>query len=1398
MISGDNFQSCIQYHLNHDNFVKPNTLIISPIDSLPIDGKYKIKILKYSENNDHNILGFDDNSLKLEQDYCKEVTTVNFVLDGIRPTVVSTSPADNSSLVSVSDNISITFSEAMDTTTITTNTSNTSCSGSIQVSSDNFSTCVKMAYIPTSSNSIRSFTVKPASNLSSNTNYKIRVTAEAKDSSGNSITQWTMENGFTTDVTWGGTQQIGTSADDMARAITLDSLDNIFIVGITTGNLGRNNFGDNDTFLIKFKKDGTKEWVKQIGTPFSDRGWGIATDSSGYIYITGFTEGGSLDGNVNLGSYDIFLVKFSTVGEKLWTKQIGTSTKDYGSRLVVDKNNNIFLLGQTFGDLDGRTNYGGYDAFLMKFNSNGVKQWTQQFGTTEEDAVWGSDTDSSGNIYITGYTEGGLDGNLNSGGMDLFLFKYNMNGTNSSVRILGSSYHEMGKGVVTDSFDNIYVVAETNGGMDGYLNSGGSDIFLIKYNSSFTKIWSLQMGTTNDDVAQAITIDSSNNVYITGYTYGELDGNLNSGETDLFLLKFNSNGVKQWARQIGTSSFDVAEGLSVDSDNNILITGYTTGGLKHNTNFGDRDIFLLKYNSEGVLQTGDISIIDNQPPKISLVSSTNPDGKYKVGDNISISISLNEKVLVINNEFERLWTRQFGTTRDDIAYSVATDSLGNVYMAGETRYGLDGNTHAGNSDIFIAKFNSSGTKLWTKQMGSYHSDGANGVATDLSGNVYITGYTNQPSGTSVVGLDGNKAYGGNDTFLIKYDSDGAKQWTKQIGTSSSDQGMGVKTDSLGNIYVAGHTAGKLDNNTNSGNEDIFLIKFNSEGIKQWTKMFGTSSSDNLYEIALDTSDNIYLAGFTFGGMDGNSHLGERDIFVVKYNSSGSKLWSRQTGTSMEDNAYGISTDLSGNVILAGSTRGAFEGYTSFGYDEDLFVIKYSSNGTMMWTRQLGTTADDSARGVAIDSSGNIFVNGYTAGEMDGNTKIGDSDIFIIKYNSAGKKLWSNQIGDKKYKNLSLYAYGIDIDSFRNLFVVGSTGEGLHGNLHSGSADPFIIKFSGPPTLQLETGTIDQHAFYSSGNNTNTLTFNYTVQPNDNSSDLNYTSTSALKLNSGSIQDAGVNLADLTLPALDSSASLGGSKNIVVDVIRPTVVSTSPADNSSSIVLDSSISVTFSEPMDVATITTNTSNTSCSGSLQVSSDSFSTCVQMSSSPTSSNSNKSFSVKPSSGLLGSTNYKIRVTSAAKDTSGNSLTQWNMDSGFDTKAINNETNSNSDNTPPVLTQASFEYGNYNAESSGFVKITATDDISGIKSFQGTCWSILSESGDTQLDACGNVTILLGNQYKIPFTIGKYVENGKYYLTSIVLNDDAGNSVQLTANAEKTFYKNTSISVPSMTISN
>ncbi|MBC8257552.1 MAG: SBBP repeat-containing protein [SAR324 cluster bacterium] len=399
--------------------------------------------------------------------------------------------------------------------------------------------------------------------------------------------------------------------------------------------------------------------------------------------------------------------------------------------------------------------------------------------------------------------------------------------TSPWTKQLGSISRDSGLGVTTDSSGNIYVTGETYGGLDGNTNSGSNDIFLVKYNSSGTKQWTEQLGSISRDYGQGVTTDSSGNIYVTGLTNGGLDGNSNSGNTDIFLVKYNSSGTKQWTEQLGTVYNDHGEGVTTDSSGNIYVTGSTDGGLVDgNTNSSNSNTFIVKYNSSGIRQ----------------------------------------------------WTKQFGSY--SIGHGITTDSSGNIYVTGRTNRGLHGNTDLGSSDIFLVKYDSSGIRQWTKQLGTSSDEWGKDVTTDSSGNIYVTGFT---SG----GLHGNTNSGSSDIFLVKYNSSGMRQWTKQLGTSSSDSGLGVTTDSSGNIYVTGTTEGGLDGNTDSGSSDIFLVKYNSSVTKQWTEQLGEEYLDDVGSgVTTDSSGNIYVTGYTYGGLDGNTNSGSSDIFLVKYNSSG--------------------------------------------------------------------------------------------------------------------------------------------------------------------------------------------------------------------------------------------------------------------------------------------------------------------------------------------------------------------------------------------------------------------------------------------------------------------------------------------------------------------------------
>ena len=218
------------------------------------------------------------------------------------------------------------------------------------------------------------------------------------------------------------TSQIGTSSDDRSYSVAVDGSGNSYISGFTQGDLGGTNAGGMDAFLTKFDSLGDEVWSSQIGTSGEDWSWSVAVDGSGNAYISGSAYGDL--GDSHAGGRDAFLTKFDTLGNEVWSSQIGTPGDDHSYSVAVDGSGNAYISGSTYGDLiEPGSSAGGDDAFLTKFDSLGNEVWTQQIGTSGNDYSRSVAVDAAGNAYISGYTSGDLGG-TNAGGNDAFLVKF--------------------------------------------------------------------------------------------------------------------------------------------------------------------------------------------------------------------------------------------------------------------------------------------------------------------------------------------------------------------------------------------------------------------------------------------------------------------------------------------------------------------------------------------------------------------------------------------------------------------------------------------------------------------------------------------------------------------------------------------------------------------------------------------------------------------------------------------------------------------------------------------------------------------------------------------------------------------------------------------------------------
>lgn len=459
--------------------------------------------------------------------------------------------------------------------------------------------------------------------LAFSTLYTVTVTTGVKDVAGHPMSSdysWS----FTTKApptagSWSGARQLGTASDDQATGVTTDGQGGVYLAGRTQGNLdGLVNQGGEDIFLAKYDASGDKVFTKVVGTPRTDAP-AVVVDGGGNLYVTGSTAG-DLDGNSNAdptgGTSDIFVIKFDAAGEKIFTRQLGTPREDLAAGLAVDGQGNFYVAGSTRGDLDGNLNADAsgqtFDLFLVKFDTLGNRLFTRQFGTPGDDLATSVAVDADGNVYVAGVTAAGLDGNVNSdppGSTDLFVMKFDPAGTKLVTRQRGSvggKFGELTGQMVVDSAGGVYVAGSTDGSMDGNANLGGRDALLVKFDSALNWLFTKQFGTEKQDAAAAVAVDPGGSVYVTGHTFGGLDGNVNADPagvtSDLFLLKLDSAGNPLFTKQVGTVESDGGLGLAIDGTGSIFVAGFSNSGLDGETSNGLSDAIVVKFGPDGSQQ----------------------------------------------------------------------------------------------------------------------------------------------------------------------------------------------------------------------------------------------------------------------------------------------------------------------------------------------------------------------------------------------------------------------------------------------------------------------------------------------------------------------------------------------------------------------------------------------------------------------------------------------------------------------------------------------------------------------------------------------------------------------------------------------------------------------------
>ncbi len=455
----------------------------------------------------------------------------------------------------------------------------------------------------------------------------------------------------------------GGSGDDGGNGIITDADGNILVTGRTfsantIATIGSHQAiigGAWDAFMAKFNSTGIRQWATYYGGSGEDSGNGIATDTSGNIVIIGVTTSGNAISTFSpqtlfSNDYNAFIAKFSANGVRQWSSYYGGTNNDFGREIATDASGNIIITGVTMST-NGIVTVGahqtvfggGQDAFIAKFNSNGIRQWATYYGASGEDGGSGIKTDANGDIIITGRTSSitgiatiGVHQTTFSGVNDGFITKFNTNGIRQWATYYGGNNGDDVSRITTDASGNIVIIGWTESsnaiattGSHQAIFGGAADAFIAKFNTNGIRQWATYYGGSGPEFGYGIATDANGNIIITGETTSSngiatigAHQTIYGGNKDAFLAKFNTNGIRQWATYYGGSNNDIGNIITTDASGNIVIMGWTesnnaiaTIGAHQTILGGGQDAFIAKFSPTGILPVKLIAfnaVLDNK------------------------------------------------------------------------------------------------------------------------------------------------------------------------------------------------------------------------------------------------------------------------------------------------------------------------------------------------------------------------------------------------------------------------------------------------------------------------------------------------------------------------------------------------------------------------------------------------------------------------------------------------------------------------------------------------------------------------------------------------------------------------------------------------------------------
>ena len=877
---------------------------------------------------------------------------------------------------------------------------------------------------------------------------------------------------------------VNTGSAETVPQITVDSAGNSYITYITPSVVSSGtSTTSSDVVVARFDTNGNLTWIRQnttLNTTSTEATPSIAIDSTGASIYLSYSTGGTISGGLTLGGTDIVVVKMATsTGNITWIRQVSamnTSSNDTVPSIAVDNLGNSYVAYQTAGTISGGTFLGASDIVVVKMDTNGSVTWVRQYfslNTTVTEQIPAIAVDAGYNVYLSYVTNGAVSGGTFVGTVDIVVAKLASNGNLLWIRqqnTFNTGGSEIDPFVTVDSCGNAYIAYSTAGTVSGGVSAAGTDIVVLKMSNegAIASMGQISaVNTSGTDNMPGISLDSSNNVYVTYQTAGTVSGGVLTGSTDIVVTRLTQT------TQTATVPTAPTSATAVSGDSTSAIVSWVPAAnilnavVRSYTVTSSPGSFTATV--DGSLTTATVTGLTYGTSYTFNVTATNSAGTSSARTTSAITIRSGPTVptnvgyTYASGQITLSWAAPASTGDSEIAsYTVTTSPFDTIQTT----------ANASTTSVTLTGLSNGTPYLFSVRANNQFVSGPFATITAICSTI-----PNAPTVSPLVG----DTYGSINVRCLPAAFNGGRAITSYTVTASPGGATAiaeVRANQItfvatfnnltqGQAYTFTAVATNVDGNSlpsvpstsMTPSSDLYYVNW----LKQYPQL-NTAAIDAQQSVVTDRNGNVFIAYNTQGTVSGGTFLGSSDVVVAKLDKNGQIQWIRQQAlfnTISGDGFPVIAADPSGNIYITEYTGGTVSGGIFSGGSSDIVVFKMDTYGNLLWLKQqalVNTVGTDTFPTIAVDNSGNSYITYTATGAVSGGTFLGVSDIVVFKLDTSGRVQWVRQHAVMNTTTTDDYS-SIAVDNNGFCYVTYTTAGTVSGGAFIGFRDIIVSKLN---------------------------------------------------------------------------------------------------------------------------------------------------------------------------------------------------------------------------------------------------------------------------------------------------------------------------------------------------